>query len=564
MRRNNSSFAPRSLTTPMRQSHSSSLSLIHVGREDTLDTLLTVLCQQDQPVVLILPEDGTVLSQPDHFLALWRLLTEQGHPPSVHLVIQEAQSLTAWLASRFGFSHSASLEAALHALLNDSSSNTLPFHEGALIPPAMASFAPQPEQKRSFQDDAHPGGNLSPVPPALHSAPSRKGTSILLSALFGVLLVISVLFARLLLAVLPPPLHPVAQIAGVLTFTSSGQVDSALTEGYNDIITLTFSHTLPSPPAGMAYVAWLMPDPTDDATLPLLLGMLSPGATRLTYISPTHRNLLAHYSGVRVTEQPAHPIPTLPSQDPALWRWQGWIPNIPTPGDEQHYSLLSYLRHLLAADPILQAHGLAGGLAFWMTRNIAKVEEWASAGQGQWHGDKTSPDDAALIERQMIRMLDYLDGEDYVWHDVLAGSPRLVDSAGGKIGLINRVREQTPPAYLGDVALHVQGLAGAPGHTSAQQHLAVLVYTVIERMEQDLLRVRADASAVVRMALSQMRQPGTLVLLDEMALLTTQVASGWLDPMSGEDIGGSLWILTRLQTEASISLHPVSAQAREQ
>jgi phage gp46-like protein len=92
----------------------------------------------------------------------------------------------------------------------------------------------------------------------------------------------------------------------------------------------------------------------------------------------------------------------------------------------------------------------------------------------------------------------------------------------------------------------------------------VLVSRVIERMEADLVRVRADASTVVRMTLSQMREERTLAILDEMAELTTQVASGWFDPSSGEDTGGSLWILARLQSLASISLHRASARADEQ
>jgi hypothetical protein len=558
------SFAARLPTTHARSSHPSRLSLLHIAPEETLDEVLTRLEREDQPVILILPEEGAVLSHPDHFLALWRLVAEYGRPPAVSLVIPETRPLVAQLATHYSLPHAASLEAALHALLHRAPSAPAPFRGRGNLLPETVSFAPRPEPPRPF-----PAEPLSEDTPSVgltrpHAAPFSRRASVQLAALFGVLLLISAFFARLLLVAPPPPASPSPPLIGTLTFTSSGQVDAALTRGYNDIITLTFSHPLPASPAGMASIAWLMPDPTDDSTLPLLLGMLPARATTLTYTSPTHTNLLARYSGVRVTEQSASPPPMLPSQDPARFRAEGWIPDIPTPGDEDHFSFLSHVRHLLAADPTLQANGLAGGLVFWMTRNVAKVEEWASAAQGQWHGTATSPADVTLIQRQMTRMLDYLDGQSYVWRDVPAGSPWLVDQAGGKIGLVNRVAEQMPPGYLEHVALHLQGLAGSPGHTSAQQHLAVLVYRVIERMEADLVRVRADASTVVRMTLSQMRQPATLAILDEMAQLTTQVASGWFDPASGEDIGGSLWILARLQSLASISLHRASARADEQ
>jgi hypothetical protein len=433
--------------------------------------------------------------------------------------------------------------------------------QNPVFPPAEATARAPEHDVSSHPAEKLPGSesalcSLSPTLP-----PQRKRFAPLLSGLVCMLVVASALFVPLMLAA--PPSHPGALALGTLDFTSSGQVDASLTQGYNDIITLTFSQALPAPDAGLAYAVWLMPDQTDDSTLPLLLGMLHAGESELTYISPAHTNLLAFYSGVRVTEQSAGSTPRLPSQNPAMWRWQGWIPNVPTPGDEQHYSLLSHMRHLLAADPVLQANGLSGGLALWMTRNVAKVEEWAEAAQGQWHGTATSPADMALIQRQMTRMLDYLDGAAYVWRDVPAGSPWLVDQAGGKIGLINRVPEQNPPAYLEHVALHLQGLASAPGHTSAQQQLSLLVNTVIQRMQSNLVRVRQDASAVARMNLAQVRQPGTLAPLDEMASLTMQVASGWLDPVSGEDIGGAFWIMARLQRLATISLSPADAREEE-
>src|SRR5262249_49637674 len=247
-----------------------------------------------------------------------------------------------------------------------------------------------------------------------------------------------------------------------------------------------------------------------------LLGRLSvnAGNATLQYTSPAHTNLLAQYSGVRITEQPAKGDPDTPSQDPKTWRWEGWIPHIPTPGDAHQYSMLSHFRHLLAKDPTLQANKISGGLVIWMTRNVAKVEEWSSAAQGSW-GDGN----ADLIHRHMLRILDYLDGQAYVGQDVPAGSEWLGDPVGGKLGLLSYTQGQQPPGYLQHVELHLNGLASSPGHTEEQKKVAIQVHDVITRMIDDLTQVRKDAAQLVQRSNDQLLQPDALTLLNEMATL---------------------------------------------
>jgi len=78
---------------------------------------------------------------------------------------------------------------------------------------------------------------------------------------------------------------------------------------------------------------------------------ITSGMAHLTSVHPDHENLLAVYSGFEVAEQPSDSMPTTPPLDPKQWRYVGGIPDTSTPGDEQHYSLLSHMRHLLAKDP---------------------------------------------------------------------------------------------------------------------------------------------------------------------------------------------------------------------
>jgi serine/threonine protein kinase len=341
---------------------------------------------------------------------------------------------------------------------------------------------------------------------------------------------------------------------GTLTFTNSGQYDPNTTVGYNDRISLSL-HNLTIPQTGRAYFAWLLPDQGDDATVPILLGRLpvNAGNATLQYDSPAHTNLLAQYSRVRITEQSADNNPITPSPDPKTWRWEGSFPNTPIPGDPHQYSLLSHLRHLLAKDPTLQNNGISGGLVIWMTRNVSKVEEWSSAAQGSW-GTQMSNEDADLIHKHMLRILDYLDGQTYVWQDVPAGSPWLVDPQAGKLGLLSRTQGQDPPGYLEHVDMHLAGLADAPGHTDEQRQLAIQVDSVITRMIKDLTTVHKDAVQLVQRNNDQLRQQDSLTLLNEMATLTREVNSGWFDTATHENVGGAVWLSARLQQLATISL----------
>jgi serine/threonine protein kinase len=410
---------------------------------------------------------------------------------------------------------------------------------------------PSAEQTQSMAPSSPSIVNVPPTFPSLRTLrPWRSGKGKFL-IWFVVLSVLasSTLAAIMLLSgrnAVPPP----ASIVGKLAFTDSGQYDPETTVGYNDRVTLSL-HSLTAPQAGMAYFAWLMPDQGDDGTAPILLGRLSvdAGNATLQYASPAHTNLLAQYSGVRITEQSASNDPGTPSQDPKAWRWDGWIPHTPTPGDAHQYSMLSHFRHLLAKDPTLQANKLSGGLVIWMTRNLAKVEEWGSAAQGSW-GDGN----ADLIHRHMLRILDYLDGQTYVWQDVPAGSEWLVDPQAGKLGLLSYTQGQQPPGYLQHVDIHLNGLANSPGHTEEQKKVAIQVDGVITRMIKDLTQVRKDAVQLIQRNNDQLLQPDSLALLNEIATLTREVNSGWFDATTNENQGGVVWLSARIQQLATISL----------
>ena len=305
-------------------------------------------------------------------------------------------------------------------------------------------------------------------PPFSTQKPGRKQLAFI-AVVVSLLVAVSTLLLPILLAQpgqLTTTSHPVTAVSSVgrVLFTSSGQLDPTSSEGLNDVVHLDLGG-LRTPASGKSDYAWLLPDVSHNEQQPVLLGMLQilRGSAQLTYTSPNHMNLLALYSRLLVTEQAVNEEPTIPSLDSATWRYAGSIPDTPTPGDANHYSLLSHLRHLLAKDPTLERIGLSGGLAIWLYRNTGKILEWSSAARDDWAGGQ---DSLALMRRQIDRILDYLDGVAFVWRDVPPNTPLLVDPKAGRIGLLEFEQGQNPPGYLAHVDFHLVGYTRSPGVTA--------------------------------------------------------------------------------------------------
>jgi eukaryotic-like serine/threonine-protein kinase len=516
----------------------------------------------------------TILMQHIHSAPTPPALLNPALPPALTAVILQAlakkpeerfsstSALTAAIAQAFHLPVPAGLFLPAHPSNDLLGPTQLSPHQSDLSPYSTVPGTEQsqpPQVKASLsQQPPVPAAKFFPTPPFLRTVGSWRAWKGKLIAWFVVLFVLASSTFVSLNALYSGHASPI--LVGKLTFTDSRQYDPATTVGYNDIVTLSL-HDLTTPQTGMAYFVWLLPDQGDERTVPLLLGRLrvDGGNATFRYASAAHTNLLAQYSGVRIIEQPANGDPSSPSPDPKTWRWEGWIPNTPTPGDEQQYSMLSHFRHLLAKDPTLQANNIAGGLVIWMTRNVGKVQEWSSAAQGSW-GSQMSDGNADLIHRHLLRILDYLDGQSYVWQDVPAGSPWLVDPLAGKLGLLSYTQGQEPAGYLQHVHFHLNGLASSPGHTEEQKKGAIQVDGGMTRMIKDMTQVRKYALQLVHRSNAQLRQPDTLTLLNEVANLTREVNSGWFDSTTSQNQGGAIWMNARIQQLATISLETSNQQ----
>lgn len=319
----------------------------------------------------------------------------------------------------------------------------------------------------------------------------------------------------------------VSTIVGHVFFMSSGQVNENTSQGIADEVQLELSH-LSSPAKGNSLYAWLIGDnPGEGGTL--LLGTLNvnKGNAQLQYTGDSqHTNLLTFASRFLVTEEPTAPPPMVPSPDTSTWRYSAAFPRTPNPLDTtHHFGLLDHLRHLLASDPTMQSLGLPGGLEIWLFRDVQKVLEWAGSARDDWSVPNTP-----FMQRQFIRILEYLDGLRNMQRDLPSGTPVLVDPRIAQAGLLEfDTQHQEPPGLLYHIGTHLRGLVQSPGASSAQQQLATRIDTAINRVQALLEQVHLDAKKLFAMSAAQLVQQSALSILDDMVTNAQLAFTGQFD-----------------------------------
>ncbi|MDQ6643156.1 MAG: hypothetical protein M3Y76_01735, partial [Chloroflexota bacterium] len=353
------------------------------------------------------------------------------------------------------------------------------------------------------------------------------------------------------------PLIPPSQIVGHVLFSSSGQINENTSQGIADQIELDLS-TIHAPAVGKSYYAWLLNDDPVEGKV-LLLGQLPVihGQVHFHFNGDQqHTNLLEVTNRLLVTEEDAGTIPSTPSLDTSTWRFMAEFPQKPNPQDTvHHFSLLSHLRHLLASDPTLKSFGMPGGLDIWLFRNVQKVLEWSGSARDDWANQSTD-----LMHRHIIRILDYLDGLSYVQQDVPVDAPVLVNERIARVSLLEfDVQHQEPPGFLYHIALHLQGMVDSPGATTEQKHLAIQIDAAINKVEALLEQVHQDAKKLVVMTNTQLQQPSTLSLLDDMVKHAQDAFIGQFDPATGEIQNGVTQIHYAIQRLATIEVAIVPA-----
>jgi serine/threonine protein kinase len=364
---------------------------------------------------------------------------------------------------------------------------------------------------------------------------------------------------------------PVPVTGGQAFFLSSGQFDFGTAQGIADKLQIEL-HNISDPQPGKSYYAWLLADrrphveqqplePPLQFTLPLLLGRLtvSHGNVSFPYTAPDHDNLISVASRLLITEEDTHGTPRGPAADRSTWRYYAEIPQTPY-GTSPQLSALDHIRHLFYKETVLPVLGLAGGLDVWLFRNTEKVLEWSISARDDYHAQVTDP---GIIHALFVSILDYLDGSPNVHIDVPGGTVT-ADPTISQVALLSVVPAQTqrtdvtrnPPGYVDHVQLHLNGVVQAPDATPHMRTLATQIIEALSNAKTWLQQVRGYAQKLVKMDATQLSQPSTLTMLNNMLSNATYAYIGQLNPATNQVLPGVLQVHYDIQQLANLTITP--------
>lgn len=549
----------------MKRSNSGDFCMLYIEPLDANAAVLADIAGQAslrKPVVIMLPVTGKAraFSRPEDFNDLKHVKRENNLTVLFVIADNGANGANVYLrqlAARHGFPAYPSIDALSDAIRR----GRLTFSGHGTIGSRAKTVPLNPPKPAA--PPARPAISISPSTPSISSpsAPRRRrgwrGLFISLVALVIILLGGGAsLGYYFVYAREAPASTPIAvpQAVGTLYFLSSEQVSETSNAGLNDEVELDLQGLMPPAPGNSLY-AWLLSDRAQGDTTIVSLGKLdiSQGSASLLYKGDVlHTNLLAITSRFLVTEQSAATTPVAPSPDYSTWRYYGIIPQTPNPNDTQHFSLLDHLRHLLAADPLLDTLELPGGLCSWFYRNTGKLLEWTVSARDNWEESK----DIAFERRQVERVLSYLDGLSFVTQDLPAGVTLPGTDNLASVGLIDvQGANQQPPSYVTHILKHLNGLINSPGATPQLRQSAAQIIAAMSNVQQWFSAMRSDALQLLNLGDAQMLQPNALVLLNDLVARTNAAFSGQIDPVTGNMRLGVIWIDAHIQSLATISIY---------
>lgn len=429
------------------------------------------------------------------------------------------------------------------------------------VPQSGASLTPI--QPAGYSTGHTPSPVSYDVPPYSQQPPvrrpHRRGLWIALSIVLLLLVVGSSLGAYFLFFTKNnAPTTSTVPIIGHAYFASSGLLSANLesNQGITDELQVELDN-VPPPQTGMSYYAWLLND-TSQQWNPIPLGTLTinNGTAVLSYKDAQFTDLLAANSRFLITEESAAAQPLTPSQNPDAWRYYAAFSQVPDPSNPKHYSLYDHIRHLLASDPNVSGVGLVGGLDIWLYRNTQKILEWAGSAR-----DARQSGNADFIRRQLIRIMDYLDGTSYVQIALdLPNQPVLADPTISKIGLLTfNPAKQALPGYLYHIATkHLREIAKMPQASAQQKALAIQINGELDVVNTWLETMRTQILQLFHMTNTQLLGSDGRTLLDSVATLANTVFVGQINSQ-GQVIPGVVQIHYAIQRLATFDVRACTA-----
>jgi serine/threonine protein kinase len=428
------------------------------------------------------------------------------------------------------------------------------------IPPGkpttpISSTSPAGQSAQSL-----PAGPNTPLPtPAAPRKPRRALLWIALTALLLLVLVGSSLgtYFTFFSKGTTPTTAAASSIVGYAYFVSSGLLSSnpENNQGITDQLQIKLDH-IPPPQSGKAYYAWLLNDINLDAkAIPLGQLTVNNGTAVLFFAGDAnHSNLLATNSRFLITEEDSAAPPVSPSLDPTAYRYYAeFSQKKPIPQDPTSYSLYDHIRHLLASDPKVTAAGLTGGLDIWLYRDTQKILEWAGSARDAWKDRNV-----AFIQRQLIRITDYLDGSTYARQD-LPGQKLLVDPTIAKIGLLTfDPQTQDPPGYLYHIDKHLQEITVLPETSNEQRVLANQINSAINSAAVWFNEMHREVLQLYHMTTAQLLGSAGRSMLDSVAALANNAFVGQINARA-QVIEGVVQIHYEIQRIATFDVRVCTA-----
>jgi hypothetical protein len=388
--------------------------------------------------------------------------------------------------------------------------------------------------------------NTNTIPPFSIPLPLRRsmrkkpgvGLFIGLSAIVMIVLSGSILGAYFLLR--PSP----SRFVGHAFFLSSAQWNDSGSQGDNDRLKIEL-HNMPDPDPDKIYYAWLLSDKDQGSKVALPLGILpfDRGNVDFLYQNKQGNNLLATTSSLLITQEDRQSTPTQPSSQ------KSYYAELPQP------IALSSLRALLYQEPYLSQLGIQDDLNIRFLRNIGKLQEWIFSAKDAT--ELWGNQDAHFIHRQLVNVLEYLDGTNGVQVDLPPGTP-LPPGAASPIPLVAGPSSQGSTSYIELIHKHLTDLMAAPGGTLRMHTLALESdKALIGSVQNELLQVRQLAKALVFMQPdAQLLSPAAQTMLSKMVLLAHLAFVGQLDPSTNLPQPGVAQIFYKIQGLAAYDINP--------
>ncbi len=344
------------------------------------------------------------------------------------------------------------------------------------------------------------------------------------------------------------------QAGGQAFFVSSGQLNESNGQGNNDELQIEL-HNIPIPDPGKSYYAWLLSDKNQTPMTVISLGVIFVNHGYIHFHYPgdqNHTNLIALTSRLLITEENGQSVPKQPTSDVRMWRYYAEIPQRPFVVGKQRTSALNAMRALLYDESSLNALGIHGGSNIRLLRNTAKILEWVYSARDSWDSK-----DTAFIHRQMVRTLDYLDGQAAVQQDVPPGTPLLVDPLFAQVPLLDTMANQIPKSYPDLIQSELTTLIAAPDITPTMRTLTIQSHRAfIDNVEPLLTQLRQIVRQLVNMTDAQLLQPTALALLDGSVALANYAFVGRLDPSTQQVQLGVVQIFYNIQRLATYNIAP--------